>query len=272
MSPCISIIVPCYNQAEYLDECLQSVLEQSFQDWECIIVNDGSTDNSEAIAQQWQKKDPRFSYLKTENKGVSAARNFGIQKALGEWILPLDGDDKIGNNYLALASKQFDKNFEIIYCSAELFGVETCSWNLQDYSYEKMLVKNHIFCSGFFKKESWKEVGGYDSSFVYGHEDWDFWLSVLTPKSKVLKLDYIGFFYRRKMVSRDTLLNDSLEKQNIVEKQIYTKHLEKYLHFDKNPLKNYTIENRNNNKFSQLKTEINKNIVTRFLYKIIELF
>lgn len=71
----ISVIVPCYNQAQYLDECLQSVLDQTYQNWECIIVNDGSPDNTEEIALRWTKKDSRFRYLKKENEGLSSARN-----------------------------------------------------------------------------------------------------------------------------------------------------------------------------------------------------
>lgn len=89
----ISIIVPCYNQAQYLDECLQSVLDQTFQDWECIIINDGSPDNTEEVAVKWVEKDLRFKYLSQINKGVSAARNLGIEKAEGRYIQFLDGDD-----------------------------------------------------------------------------------------------------------------------------------------------------------------------------------
>lgn len=108
--PLISVIVPCYNQAQFLDECLQSVLEQTYQNWECIIVNDGSPDNTEEVALEWTKKDVRFIYLKKDNGGLSSARNAGIEKAKGEWILPLDCDDKIGNQYLELASAEFNKD------------------------------------------------------------------------------------------------------------------------------------------------------------------
>ena len=66
MNPLISVIVPCYNQAQYLDECLQSVLDQTYQNWECIIVNDGSPDHTEEVAKKWTEKDPRFKYLKKE--------------------------------------------------------------------------------------------------------------------------------------------------------------------------------------------------------------
>ena len=110
--PLISVVVPCYNQAQYLDECLQSVLNQTYQDWECIIVNDGSPDNTEEIAKNWVEKDTRFIYLSKENGGLSSARNAGIEIAKGEWILPLDADDKIGERYLELAEKEFENDIK----------------------------------------------------------------------------------------------------------------------------------------------------------------
>ena len=96
MNTKVSVIVPCYNQAQYLDEALQSILNQSFTDWECIVVNDGSKDNTEFISNEWIKKDSRFKYVYQDNGGLSNARNVGIKKAEGEFILPLDADDKIG--------------------------------------------------------------------------------------------------------------------------------------------------------------------------------
>lgn len=107
--PLISIIVPCYNQAEYLDECLQSVLDQTYYNWECIIVNDGSSDNTEIVAQQWLNKDGRFKYSAKENAGLSLARNTGIANTNGEFILPLDADDKIGKDYCTKAIEVFSK-------------------------------------------------------------------------------------------------------------------------------------------------------------------
>jgi glycosyltransferase involved in cell wall biosynthesis len=78
MNPKISVIVPCYNQAIYLDECLQSVLDQTHENWECIIVNDGSTDHTEETAKKWTEKDARFIYIYKKNGGLSSARNAGL--------------------------------------------------------------------------------------------------------------------------------------------------------------------------------------------------
>ncbi|MFC6267076.1 glycosyltransferase family 2 protein [Frigoriflavimonas asaccharolytica] len=268
--PEISIIVPCYNQAEYLDECLQSVLNQTFQNWECIIVNDGSPDNTEEKAEKWAQKDARFKYLNKENGGLSSARNAGIEIAKGEWILPLDSDDKIGNKYLELASHEFNHNYTLIYCKAEFFGEMEGPWELRKYSYADLLLKNHIFCSAFYKKEDWIKANGYDSAFIYGMEDWDFWLSILNPNSQVLQLNYNGFYYRRKEESMDILLYESQRKILFSSTLVYTKHLTKYLPLNKNPISNFNLQLQNVKNIDRIKNEVNKNYLTKLLYKFIE--
>ena len=88
-----SVVIPAYNVEAYLDECLGSVAAQSFGDWEAIVVDDGSTDNSAALAETWAMKNNRFRILKQTNQGLSAARNAGMHLAQGEYLLFLDGDD-----------------------------------------------------------------------------------------------------------------------------------------------------------------------------------
>lgn len=95
MSALISVIVPCYNQSRFLDDCLASVYNQTFTNWECIIVNDGSPDNTEQIAKRWVEKDSRFKYVYKINGGLSSARNAGLKIAGGEFIQFLDCDDTI---------------------------------------------------------------------------------------------------------------------------------------------------------------------------------
>lgn len=91
----ISVIVTCYNQGKYLHESLDSLMSQTYDNWECIIVNDGSKDDTERIALEFCQKDKRICYFFQENRGVSSARNFGISKVKGEFIQFLDADDKI---------------------------------------------------------------------------------------------------------------------------------------------------------------------------------
>ena len=137
----ISIIVPCYNQAQYLPECIQSVINQTYTDWECIIVNDGSPDNTEEIALEWVSKDLRIKYLKKENGGLSSARNAGISIAKGKWILPLDADDRIANEYLerAFVIMETKSDVGLIYAKASFFGEKEGYWDLPEYSFKDML-------------------------------------------------------------------------------------------------------------------------------------
>lgn len=97
----ISIIIPVYNAESYLDKCIESVITQTYTDWECILINDGSKDNSASICDSWVKKDSRISVIHQPNKGVSAARNRGIKESKGEFIVFIDSDDWVEPNYLS---------------------------------------------------------------------------------------------------------------------------------------------------------------------------
>lgn len=198
MEKLVSIIVPCYNQAQYLNESLESVLEQAYSNWECIIVNDGSTDNTKDISQKWLEKDKRFKYIFQENEGLSSARNLGIKNSVGNIILPLDADDKISKTYILLAVNAFEKDntIKLVYCKAEKFGDEEGKWDLPAFSLFNLSRNNLIFCSAFFKKEDWKAVGGYDTEMKFGWEDWEFWIAILKNGGNVRCLKEVGFYYR----------------------------------------------------------------------------
>ncbi|KYC41984.1 capsule biosynthesis protein CapI [Scytonema hofmannii PCC 7110] len=116
MTPLVSIIVNCFNQGCYLERSVKSVLSQTFSDIECLIVDDGSTDNTRQIAEHLMKTDPRVKYYHKENGGLPSARNFGIQKANGEWIKCLDADDWIHEEKIAYQLSCFsgDKNENIV--------------------------------------------------------------------------------------------------------------------------------------------------------------
>ena len=233
--PLISVVVPCYNQAQYLDECLQSVLDQTYTDWECIIVNDGSPDHTEEIAKKWVEKDTRFIYLSKENGGLSSARNAGIEIAKGEWILPLDADDKIGDQYLELAEKEFEKDYTVIYCTTKFFGAKQGEWKLADFSLNTLAKFNILTCTSFYKKDNWEKVGGYDKNFIFGLEDYDFWISILKNGGKVHKIENPLFFYRIKKNSMiKNLINENKTKMfdllSIKHADFFVKHLGNFNH------------------------------------------
>lgn len=271
-----SIIIPCYNQAEYLEEAVLSVIAQTYTNWECFIVNDGSTDNTEEVAIDLKKKDVRIKYLKKENGGLASARNFGINKALGKWILPLDADDKIGDLYLELAYQEIRKNNDIaiIYCKANYFGSVNEEWILPDANFRKLLITNLIFCSAIYKKSDWSKVGGYDIYMKYGVEDWEFWINILkTDKYRIIKkIDYLGFYYRIKDKSMSTDFRSDKNKKLAMHTYIYEKHKQLYIDnfgsFQDILLDRELLEEKKNNIRVYVRN-IKYNILTKSLYRII---
>ena len=102
MSSLVSVVVPCFNYGRFLDECITSLAQQSHKAWECIIVDDGSTDDTPEVCARLARSDPRIRFFRQHNGGLSAARNAGIRQARGVMIQMLDADDclqprKIGN-------------------------------------------------------------------------------------------------------------------------------------------------------------------------------
>lgn len=264
MSFLISIVVPCYNQAQYLEECIQSVFNQTYQNWECIIVNDGSPDNTGEVALSLCAKDSRIRYLKKENGGLSSARNAGIQIAEGEFILPLDADDKIGDVYLEKSIEAFshDSEINLVYCAAKKFGTQNQLWDLSDYSYKELLINNMIFCSAVYRKSDWEIVGGYDENLKSGFEDWAFWLKILHEESIVFKIPEVLFFYRIKEVS---MLKDLYSTgYDLFHWYLFEKNLEKYKKHYPSPISTY-IKNDYQSSLLQSSSFKIGNRIVRFL-------
>ena len=143
--PKVTVVIPCYNQGQYVDKAVESVLNQTYQDFEIIIVNDGSTDAfTNNLLKNYHK--PKTRVIHTRNQGLASARNNGIREAKGEYILPLDADDKIGNEYLEEAVMVLDEKpgVGIVYSEAETFGAVNGKWEMPEYSIEEILIDNII--------------------------------------------------------------------------------------------------------------------------------
>jgi glycosyltransferase involved in cell wall biosynthesis len=235
----VSVIVPCFNQASYLDQALQSVLEQSYQDWECIIVNDGSTDTTQERSELWTEKDKRFSYYSKPNGGLPSARNYGIARATGVYMLPLDADDYLSPHYVAEcvnALKQ--QGVKLVYGQVERFGEQTGIWHLKPYTYTDLMVSNMIPCCAMYRKTTWEQVGGYDETLVYGLEDWEFWVHVLNANDTVLQLKDIRFYYR---IRNNSMINAMSKAQEMeIKRYVFNKHGSKYFE----PFTNLSEENK----------------------------
>ena len=107
--PCISIVIPTYNAGKYIKKCIQSIINQTYSDFEVIIVNDGSTDDTKAICEKFAELDSRINLISTENKGAGSARNTGISKAKGRYISFIDSDDYVCRDYYARMYEMIEK-------------------------------------------------------------------------------------------------------------------------------------------------------------------
>lgn len=184
----VSIVIPVYNSAKYLEDCLESASGQTLKDIEIIIINDGSTDNSEDIIKKFCNLDNRFVYFKQNNQGVSFARNKGIELARGEYIFFLDADDIVAQDY-----------FEKLYTNAQKYNAELV---LTDAAALGNLNINEIttYCThaGFYKTKFLKQSPELRfPSYINLGEDGIFSHIVLTKTNKISKALNQWYFYRQ---------------------------------------------------------------------------
>jgi glycosyltransferase involved in cell wall biosynthesis len=203
----VSIIIPCYKTENTLEETLISVSKLNYSNWEAIMVNDGSPDNLEDNALRWVDKDPRFKYFKKTNGGLGSARNFGIEKATGDFILPLDSDNMVRPNYITKSMAIFKKNpkLAVVYGNAQKFGALNKLWRVGKFDKYKMLSGNYIDACAVIRKNALDEVGLYETKMPYqGHEDWELWIRLMTNGFEFHYLKEICFDYR---VTKTSMIN-----------------------------------------------------------------
>lgn len=215
--PRVSIIVPLYNQPDVLGETLDSVVAQTFKDWELIIVNDGSTDHSQQIASalvaRYNAQGHRMRLLLKKNGGLADARNFGIRFARAEWIFPLDSDDIILPDFLEKAMALLDGSqggANLAISDLKGFGRDF-TWILPEYDPVDLRYTNMFHCSAVFHKSLWDAIpGGYPTTTLFGYEDWAFWVGVEQRVGiKPVYLREFAFLYRiREQSMHQTLLKN----------------------------------------------------------------
>jgi glycosyltransferase involved in cell wall biosynthesis len=197
-TPKISVVIPCYNHGMYLKDAIDSVEASSYKDYEIIIVNDGSTDafTIEKIDELFQRG---YYVINQPNQGVSKARNNGISAASGQYIMPLDADNKIRSTYIEKAVAILDRQPEIgvVYTKAANFGEVELSNHIGNvFDSVELYLNNYIDNLSVFRKSAWKQVGGYDESMLTGLEDWDFWMTLHENGVGYHFIDEILFDYR----------------------------------------------------------------------------
>ena len=223
----VSIIIPAYNCAEYIEETVASAMASTYPHIEIIITNDGSTDSTAVVIDQVAAKNPLVKAFNQINKGVSATRNFCISKASGKYILPLDADDLISTDYIEKAVEALSKNdnVKIVYGKADFFGDRTGDWNLPDFNIHLLARKNLIYVSALFRKADFDKTDGFCPEMP-SLEDWDFWISLLKNGGEVVCLPDKCFFYRVHRKSSRIATRD-LKKKMI---DILNSHHESFFH------------------------------------------
>ena len=208
MDPIISIIVPIYNVGKYLPKCIESILNQTFKNFELILVNDGSTDNSGVVCDDYAKKDTRIKIIHKSNGGVSSARNAGLYVAKGEYIGFVDPDDYIDKNmYEKLYRLCIDNNSDIAICrfnreiNGKIQNKESTEEIIELNNMEAMneLFKGNLYrfslCNKLFSKKCFNYVLFPEERI---HEDLSTTYKLFANSKKAVYINYCGYIYVRR--------------------------------------------------------------------------
>ena len=199
-SPTVSVMIPYYNCKEYIVETVRSVLNQSYQNFEIIIVDDGSAPEHADYLREFLADKPAIRYAVQNNQGVAAARNHAARLAGGKYFLFLDSDDLILPDYIEKCVTVLENNpdCKLVYPLAEYFDAQEGLWNLPDYDgLESLLKGNRIPIISMHRAEDFVSLGGFDENLTT-HEDWDLWIRLLSNGGTVIRIPEVLFRYRKR--------------------------------------------------------------------------
>lgn len=222
----ISVIIPIYNCQKYLSECLQSLSEQNISDFEVILVDDGSIDNSLKICEMYSRNKENVKVIHTNNNGVSAARNIGLKNAKGELITFIDADDVLDNNYLEILSHSIEIFNADLACCRYRFLPSTIdsitddkikSMNASDFSIE---VLNNIEIGGYLWNKMFKKeiIDKIQLTFPEGISVWEdkyFVLTYLNLCNKIVHINRFLYNYRQHENSAVRVMNYTKQKHKV---------------------------------------------------------
>ena len=202
-SPKISIIVPVYKVEQYLPKCIDSILSQTYQDWELLLIDDGSPDNSGKICDEYAQKDERIRVFHKENGGVSRARNLGLDNAEGDYVMFVDSDDWLSNDCLQVCVHEVEANkldalqfgFISVNSNNEKKIVKKSSLTLDGEQYIKHNNFNVCVGGGFYKRKIIEENKIRFPIELKLAEDQIFVLSFIKKAVRIKYLDYAMYYY-----------------------------------------------------------------------------
>lgn len=195
----LSVVIPCYNHGQYIQDAIDSVLSYKDQPIEIIIVDDGSTDIY-TINKMMELKSLGYHVIQQKNSGLAKSRNIGIMQAKGKYILPLDADNKIREDYIRKALPLLEANkCDIVYAKPFFFGddIKSREFETKSFNGPDLIFSNYIDACAVYNKKIWVENQGYDYKMPFpGLEDWEFWLHSYLKGFKFNYLDEHLYDYR----------------------------------------------------------------------------
>ena len=219
----VSVIMPCFNHGEFLAEAVDSVTHIGLDEFELIVVDDGSTD--EPTREELDKLVAQgIKVVRQENKGLAAARNAGILASQGEFILPLDADDRLRPGWIERGIRTLDSHPKVgvIYGDAQCFGARSDRWIVGPYVRDQLLRWNYIHACALYRRTVWEQNRGYDGTMpVQGLEDWDFWLGAMKHGWQFVYVPEVVFDYR---IAEGSMITRTYGFEKQVEEFIAIKH------------------------------------------------
>jgi glycosyltransferase involved in cell wall biosynthesis len=233
-TPRVSVVIPVFNAGDYLADALRSVARQTYRDLEVVLVDDGSTDAHTMALLDRAGREPDTTLLRTPNRGPANARNAGIGRARGAYVLPLDADDHLAPAFLEKTVPLLDADLSlgVVYTWVGLVGGHHGVWRTGGFTLTELLSRCTIHVTSLYRRSVWEAVGGYDPRFVESCEDWDFWLSAAARGVTGRCVPEVLVYYRRTPASRElgsrapgtsTRLMRSLVTKH---RDLYTAHVE----------------------------------------------
>jgi glycosyltransferase involved in cell wall biosynthesis len=201
VTPSISVMIPCYNLGPYLAEAVDSVLAQTRQDFEVLVVDDGSTDPATlAVLDRFAR--PKTTLFRTANQGLARSRNLLIERAQGRYLCALDPDDRLHPEFLERTATVLDTDTSVTFVSThvQMFGLEERTWpDVDRCDLPMLLAEDTVITPALVRKAAVTTVGGYDGGMPHqGDEDWDLWISLTEAGYRGVILPEVLFYYRRR--------------------------------------------------------------------------
>ena len=198
--PKVSVLIPCHDLGRFLDEAVESVLQQTRQDFEILVVDDGSTDAAtRELLASYER--PRTRVLTTPHRGLARARNLALEHAAGEYVCALDADDRLEPTFLekTVAALERDPSLTFVSCWLRTFGDEDWVWRQERCDLAAVLAEDTVLTAAPVRRQAVLAAGGWDPGMpAPGYEDWDLWITLLERGARGEIVPEVLFAYRRR--------------------------------------------------------------------------